>query len=100
MISNILAVQKERDRLGKQRTHHFHSKMSAIKSTGYSSGDLDDDDDDLSIMALLKAEQTAKEVNEKKMKYLFNIPNFLFSILVDKFNLTDIRPIMNVFKLH
>ncbi len=61
-ISNFSAVQKERDRLGRQHSNNY--KMATIKPHGYIEGDLDedDDDDDLSILALLKAEKTAKEV--------------------------------------
>jgi hypothetical protein len=55
-------VQKERDRLGRQRTNNYTYRMAAIKSLGHVNGGLDEDDDDLSIMALLRAEQTAREV--------------------------------------
>jgi hypothetical protein len=59
---NLLAVQKERDRLGRQR-HNYTYRIATIKSIGHINDDLDDDDeDDLSIIALLRAEQTAKEV--------------------------------------
>ncbi|CAF3720297.1 unnamed protein product [Rotaria magnacalcarata] len=54
------AVQKERDRLGRQRNHNYNSRMDTTKSTTRLHGDVDEDDD-LSIMALLRAEQTAKE---------------------------------------
>ncbi len=40
--------------------------MSSIKSIGSINDDMDEDEDDLSIMALLRAEQTAKEVHRKK----------------------------------
>ncbi|CAF2586556.1 unnamed protein product [Rotaria sp. Silwood2] len=55
------AVQKERDRLGRQRSNNYNSRLVTIKSIKHLSGSLDDDEDDLSIMALLRAEQTAKE---------------------------------------
>jgi hypothetical protein len=56
------AVQKERDRLGRQRHHNYPYRIAAIKSIGHLNVDYDDDDeDDFSIMALLRAEQTAKE---------------------------------------
>ncbi|CAF4524490.1 unnamed protein product, partial [Rotaria magnacalcarata] len=58
-------VQKERDRLGRQRNHNYNSRMDTTKSTTRLHGDVDEDDD-LSIMALLRAEQTAKEVRKKK----------------------------------
>ena len=61
-ISNILAVQKERDRLGRQRNNIHNYRLTAIKSMGRSNGDFDEDEDDLSILALLRAEQTAREV--------------------------------------
>jgi hypothetical protein len=64
-ICFILAVQKERDRLGRQRHHNYPYRIAAIKSIGHLNVDYDDDDeDDFSIMALLRAEQTAKEVRE------------------------------------
>ncbi len=59
-ITNLLAVQKERDRLGRQHSNNY--KMATIKSHGHIDGDLDEDDDDLSIISLLRAEKTAKEV--------------------------------------
>jgi len=37
-----------------------------MKSTSHSNSDIDDHDDDLSVMALLRAEQTAQEVYKKK----------------------------------
>ncbi|CAF0881073.1 unnamed protein product [Rotaria sordida] len=55
------AVQKERDRLGRQRSNNCNTRVVTIKSIGHLSDNLDDDEDDLSIMALLRAEQTAKE---------------------------------------
>jgi hypothetical protein len=57
------AVQKERDRLGRQRHNNYSYRIATIKSIARINGNLDDDDDedDLSIMALLRAEQTAKE---------------------------------------
>jgi hypothetical protein len=59
---NFIAVQKERDRLGRQR-HNYTYRIARIKSIGHINDDLDDEDeDDLSIIALLRAEQTAKEV--------------------------------------
>ncbi len=62
-ISNFPAVQKERDRLGRQHSNNYNYKMATIKDHGHIDGDVDeDDDDDLSIIALLKAEKTAKEV--------------------------------------
>jgi hypothetical protein len=61
----ILAVQKERDRLGRQRSHNYGYRMVNIKSHLHYKGEPDevgDDNDDLSVMALLRAEQTAQEV--------------------------------------
>ncbi len=58
----FLAVQKERDRLGRQRHHNYPYRIATIKPLGHLNVDYDDDEDDLSIMALLRAEQTAKEV--------------------------------------
>lgn len=62
----LSAVQKERDRLGHQRPHHHHHhhhpyKVNSIKCLEHLHGN-DDDEDDLSIETLLRAEQTAKEV--------------------------------------
>jgi len=55
------AVQKERDRLGRQR-HHYNYGLTNMKPNLHHSPSLDDDDDDdLSVMALLRAEQTAQE---------------------------------------
>lgn len=64
MYCHFLAVQKERDRLGRQRGSNYHYRMMNIPSTTYHI-DEGDDDDDLSVMALLRAEQTAQEVSEK-----------------------------------
>jgi hypothetical protein len=58
------AVQKERDRLGRQRSHNYGYRMVNIKSHLHYKGEPDevgDDNDDLSVMALLRAEQTAQE---------------------------------------
>jgi hypothetical protein len=55
----LLAVQKERDRLGRQRGHHYNYGTTSIKLDSHH---LEDDEDDLSVMALLRAEQTAQEV--------------------------------------
>ncbi|CAF0847539.1 unnamed protein product [Rotaria sordida] len=55
------AVQKERDRLGRQRSHVYNFGTTNIKSSGNLTGDLDEDEDDLSVTALLKAEKTAQE---------------------------------------
>ncbi len=77
-IFNLLAVQKERDRLGRQRHSNYTYRITTIKSIGNINDDLDDDEDDLSIIALLRAEQTAKEVlkiNNKIEKFFL----FLFS---------------------
>jgi len=63
-FSFFLAVQKERDRLGRQRHHNYPYRIATIKPIGHLNVDYDDDEDDLSIMALLRAEQTAKEVRE------------------------------------
>jgi nuclear factor 4-beta len=52
------AVQKERDRLGRQRGHHYNYGTTSIKLDSHH---LEDDEDDLSVMALLRAEQTAQE---------------------------------------
>lgn len=70
-----LAVQKERDRLGRQR-HHYNYGLTNMKSNLHHSPSLDDDDDDdLSVMALLRAEQTAQEVitceNNFKSQFIF-----------------------------
>jgi hypothetical protein len=61
-LGNILAVQKERDRLGRQRSHNYNFGIPNIKSNSHPNSDIDDHDDDLSVMALLRAEQTAQEV--------------------------------------
>ena len=61
-LLNLLAVQKERDRLGRQRSNNYNYRMATIKPRRHIDGDIDEDDDDLSIMALLRAERTAKEV--------------------------------------
>lgn len=60
-------MQKERDRLGRQRGSNYHYRMINVPSAAYHSGGLndDDDDDDLSVMALWRAEQTAQEVGMK-----------------------------------
>ncbi|CAF0921014.1 unnamed protein product [Adineta ricciae] len=55
------AVQKERDRLGRPRSHNYTSRAGTIKGLAHLHGDCEDEDDDFSIMALLRAEQTAKE---------------------------------------
>jgi hypothetical protein len=62
IILNILAVQKERDRLGRQRSHNYNYDMANIKVDSRLTGDINEDEDDLSVMALVKAEQTAQEV--------------------------------------
>ncbi len=86
-IENILAVQKERDRLGRQRVHHYNYGMAKIKSNPHLTGDLnDDDDDDLSVTALLRAEQTAQEVWEKENEWIYLNVCILYSISVDKFD--------------
>jgi hypothetical protein len=62
-------VQKERDRLGKQRGHNHSYGMGNIKVNSHISSDRHeeiDDDDDLSVTALLRAEKTAQEVFELK----------------------------------
>jgi hypothetical protein len=61
-ISNFLAVQKERDRLGRQRINNHTYRIASIKSRGNITNDFDEDEDDLSVLALLRAEHTAKEV--------------------------------------
>ncbi len=80
--SCILAVQKERDRLGRQRSHNYGYRMVNIKSHLHHKSDPDeggDDDDDLSVTALLRAEQTAQEVGEKnELKYRRLKLGFLF----------------------
>jgi len=59
------AVQKERDRLGRQRGNAHPYRVSPMKPNGYIPTHHhhpdDDDDDDLSVLALYRAEQTAKE---------------------------------------
>ncbi|CAF3415552.1 unnamed protein product [Rotaria sp. Silwood1] len=55
------AVQKERDRLGRQRSHVYNFGTTNVKSNANLTGDLDEDEDDLSVTALLKAEKTAQE---------------------------------------
>lgn len=73
-----LAVQKERDRLGRQRSHHYNHGFSNMKSNLRQSTSLeDDDDDDLSVMALLRAEQTAQEVITEENKIEDKIISFL-----------------------
>ena len=64
----LLAVQKERDRLGRQRSQNYTYGMAHSKSNTDIQGDLDeddDDDDDLSVMSLLRAEKTAQEVSPR-----------------------------------
>ncbi|CAF3714359.1 unnamed protein product [Rotaria socialis] len=55
------AVQKERDRLGRQRNHVCGYGTANTKSNVNLTGSLDEDADDLSVTALLKAEKTAQE---------------------------------------
>jgi len=62
--SFVVAVQKERDRLGRQRHPNYAYRFAPVKSADFD----DDDEDDLSITALLRAEQTAREVNYSKRK--------------------------------
>ncbi|CAF1678152.1 unnamed protein product, partial [Adineta ricciae] len=54
------AVQKERDRLGRQRSHHNYGVMNT-KLHSNLTGDINEDEDDLSVTALLRAEKTAQE---------------------------------------
>jgi hypothetical protein len=61
-ICFVSAVQKERDRLGRQRGNNYSYGIAPIKQSPNTTGDIEEDDDDLSVMALLKAEQTAQEV--------------------------------------
>ncbi len=83
LIWNILAVQKERDRLGRQRNHNNYG-MANIKTNSCINGDLDEDD--LSVMALLRAEKTAQEVwLDEFFLGGFKYSPIVFSILVDKF---------------
>ncbi|CAF4677007.1 unnamed protein product, partial [Rotaria magnacalcarata] len=62
IIITILAVQKERDRLGRQRNHVCSYGTANTKSNVNLTGDLNEDEDDLSVTALLKAEKTAQDV--------------------------------------
>ena len=64
----LLAVQKERDRLGRQRSQNYTYGIAHSKSNiDIQGGGLDevDDDDDLSVMSLLRAEKTAQEVRPR-----------------------------------
>lgn len=59
----FVAVQKERDRLGRQRSSNINYVPPTIKTSPRMSSELNEgDDDDLSVMALVKAEKTAQEV--------------------------------------
>lgn len=92
--------------MGRQRGGNYHYRMINVPSTAYHSGGLnegDDDDDDLSVMALLRAEQTAQEVGKHKT----NSRTFVgfvcvcvcvFSILADRSEWIDNHQIPNVFK--
>lgn len=60
------AVQKERDRLGRQRSHHHSYGVTNMKRNSNLTGDLDEDEDDLGVSALLRAEKTAQEVESIK----------------------------------
>jgi hypothetical protein len=79
-----LAVQKERDRLGRQRSHNYGYRMVNVKSNLHYKGEPDeggDDNDDLNVMALVRAEQTAQEVRETSINNLKDLfENFSFSI--------------------
>ncbi len=72
LFCNLIAVQKERDRLGRQRHSNYTYRIATIKSIEHINRDLDDDEDDLSIMALLRAEKTAKEVLTKNKNKIFS----------------------------
>jgi hypothetical protein len=63
----ILAVQKERDRLGRQRNTNntYAYRTATVKSAGYLTDNHNQDEDDLSVMSLYRAEQTAKEVEHR-----------------------------------
>lgn len=56
------AVQKERDPLGRQKPSNDRLKNTSDNNGTSNMIDVDDDDDDLSVTALYKAEQRAKEV--------------------------------------
>lgn len=65
LICSISAVQKERDRLGRQRSSNHPYGMATIKSSPHIPGEPgDNDDDDLSVNALIGAEKTAQDVRE------------------------------------
>ena len=53
--------------MGRQRGSNYQYRMMNIPSNRYHTGGIDegDDDDDLSVMALLRAEQTAQEVGDE-----------------------------------
>ncbi|UJR33089.1 hypothetical protein I4U23_020547 [Adineta vaga] len=63
------AVQKERDRLGRQRSHNHNYGMNNIKLNSHLTGDIDEDDDDLSVTALLRAEKTAQEYIGRQFQF-------------------------------
>ena len=54
-------MQKERDRLGRQRSHPSYG-VTNTKLHSNLTGDIDEDEDDLGVTALLRAEKTAQEV--------------------------------------
>ena len=65
----LLAVQKERDRLGRQRTNNYSCRAGTAKvGRSLNDGQEDDEEDDLSVAGLLRAERTAKEVREETVR--------------------------------
>lgn len=103
-VYDSLAVQKERDRLGKQRSHNPHYGMGNIKVASHLAGDRhddNDDDDDLSVTALLRAEKTAQEVTESTGAAPTSThPSWLFSTSVGSFSSTDSLRTPSVSKRH
>ena len=96
-FSTIIAVQKERDRHGRPYSKNHTGRIATIKSLK----DIhDEDEDNLSIKALLRAEQTAKEVRDENKISIEYLIAFIFSISTNIFDLISIRSVQNVFKLH
>ena len=46
------------------RNHHLPSRVGSTRSSGLPPAEHDEDEDDLSVLSLFKAEQTAKEVSK------------------------------------
>ena len=63
-----LAVQKERDRLGRQRSSNYACRVGTAKVGRSLHGVQDGGEDDLSVAGLLRAERTAKEVRKETIQ--------------------------------